>query len=347
MNEDFYDIEEAAIALGSLMPGGPLRRPIETAPVFTGGSGRRFYRIRSGDRSAVLLVQPGGGEEFDRYLSIGGFLRKHGIGVPEFYGADRSKGLLLMEDLGGTHLEDAAAAGDEAATSDAGRTESLYRRCIETLVRLQTDVTRAMYEEGLIEGRLFDEAALHAEGDYFVGEFLRGYCSIEPPGGFDAERRSIVLALSEEPPVFMHRDFQSRNIMTSGDRIRIVDFQTAHRGPGIYDAASLLKDPYNPLPSRMRRSLCRELYAGLAESGAETGDDFDGFHNRFVLAGIQRNMQALAAFAFLGARKGMPRFLESIPNGLALLGEGIDEAGSYPVMAGMVGEIRKKITRGA
>ena len=63
---------------------------------------------------------------------------------------------------------------------------------------------------------------------------------------------------------FLHRDFQSRNIMVSGGRLRLVDFQGMRPGPPAYDLASLLADPYVALPRRLQERL-EELYRRAAE----------------------------------------------------------------------------------
>ncbi|UCF05671.1 MAG: phosphotransferase [bacterium] len=340
MDADVQNLTRTAIDLSGSVPGGRLRKPIETVPIGSGGSDRQFYRIVSGDRTAILMVQHGGGPEFERYLSLGDFLARCGIGVPRFYGVDGKRGAILMEDFSDTHLEDAVGDADE------DHVLILYRQCIETLVRLSSDVAESMYRNEILTDRVFSESTLLGESDYFIREFLLDYCGIDPPGGFDSERSVIARTVAEEPCVFMHRDFQSRNIMIKEDRIRIIDFQTAHRGPGLYDAASLLKDPYHPLAEGLRRTLLEELHGRLRESGAAVASGFDEFTYRFTIAGIQRHMQALAAFARLGIKKEKHRFLESIPNGLSLLEGGIREINSFPVMQGMIASIREKLTKG-
>ncbi|MCK4236346.1 MAG: phosphotransferase [Candidatus Krumholzibacteria bacterium] len=328
-----------AAELSSGMPGGSLGSSPEVIPLAGGGSERRFYRILQGKRSAVALVHIGGGAEFDSYLAIGEFLRRNGIGVPLFYGADRPQGVLLMEDLGNLHLEDAL----RGATADEEL--SLYRDCIGILVRLETNVTESMNYEGLLTSRLFDEDTLLGETDYFRKEFIDAYCPIDVPEGWERERRYIVKILVKQRRVFMHRDFQSRNIMIKAGSIRIVDFQTAHRGPGLYDAASLLKDPYHPLPAGVRYVLLRELFDGLNCEGCAVSKNFNEFYEHFTLAGIQRNLQALAAFASLGHKKGKERFLDSIPNCLNLVEEGIEESGRFPALQKMIDEIRVKLNK--
>ena len=58
---------------------------------------------------------------------------------------------------------------------------------------------------------------------------------------------------------FMHRDFQSRNIMLSAGTPYFIDFQGGRMGPLQYDLASLLIDPYAAL-SQDVQDLLLEYY---------------------------------------------------------------------------------------
>jgi hypothetical protein len=328
-------------AARAFLAGAGLHAPEAEAAAtpLEGGSDRSFARIRAGGRSAVLLSQAPG-REVDSFIDVGRFLRRSGVDVPEIYAFDRERGFVLMEDVGDLHLE------DELARSPVETAARRYRQAVGILAAFQTGVTDAMVREGLLAERIFDERALLGETDYFVREFIDGFCRIRVPSGWERERRLVAAALAAEPPVFMHRDFQSRNLLIAEDRLRVVDFQTAHRGPGLYDAASLLKDAYHPVPAPLRRSLVEELHGLLRERGSRTGEGIDEYYGKFVLAGIQRNLQALAAFAKLGLRKGKRRFLDSIPPGLALLEEGIAERGDLPALAAMATAIRSRIEDG-
>lgn len=303
-----------------------------------GGSDRSFVRVAKGNESVVLLSQPPGWE-IDAYIDNARFLRANGIGAPEILAFDRARGLVLMEDLGDLHLEDALAGATDAEV------ERRYREAVGMLVSFGTTAARAMERDALLESRVFDERVLLAETDYFVREFVEGYCAVPLPATWEEERRRLARALAAEPRVFMHRDFQSRNLMVTRGELRVVDFQTAHRGPGLYDAASLLKDAYHPLPAALRGELVAELHAGLRAGGASETRSAEAYGRAFALAGVQRNLQALAAFAKLGMRRGKPKFLDSIPAGLDLLAEGARESACLPGIERLAGELRNRLER--
>jgi hypothetical protein len=319
------------------IPGGPFGPGAFLSRIAGGGSDRGFYRIADPPRSAVILHEPGGAPELARYIGIGNFLRDEGIPVPLFFAADEGAGLLLMEDLGDRHLDEALEGlGVEGELS-------FYRECVDILVRMQTGVTARMMADGVLADRRFTLDLLLGETEYFEREMVRGHAGLEPPTGWEKERRRLAEAVVSQPVVFMHRDFQSRNIMVRDGIPRIIDFQTAYRGPALYDAAALLKDPYHPLPPGTRKTLLMELYYRLTDNGLAMDGGFDGFAEQFTLAGLQRNMQALAAFAFLGRVKGKTLFLRSIAPGLDLLEEGLAESGRFPAIASLASSIRDRI----
>ena len=329
----------AAIALTRSLPGGPLSPDSSVSALDGGGSDRFFMRIQDGTRSVVALVQPGAPEEFASYLLIGTFLQKNGIGVPRFHAWDEKAGILVLEERGGADLQ--------PALREAGPEEELsfYREGMQILFELQTVVTSALETDPPPPLRRFDEATLLGETDYFAVEFVPRFCPAGLPDGWEKERRALAGRLSTQPPVFMHRDFQSRNLFVKEGRLRVIDFQTAHMGPGLYDAASFLKDPYHPLIAGTRRTLLMELFYRLKEIGRAGEQNFEEYYETFLMAGIQRNLQALAAFARLGIGKGKTRFLESILPGLDSLEEGVDESGSFPAIGAMARDARKTLKR--
>jgi aminoglycoside/choline kinase family phosphotransferase len=330
-------IAEAARVLARRARIGELASASTIRAIAEGGSDRRFFRLSGGGRTAVVLSQPGGGSELGSYIEIARFLERFHVGAPEIYAFDRERGVILMEDLGDIHLEDALKTASPAEAT------SYYAGALDILIELETTVTETLMHGELLRERVFDEAALLGETDYFMREFIGGFCPVPIPDSWEDERRRLAAALARQQRVFMHRDYQSRNIMLKDGRLRIVDFQTAHRGPGLYDAASLLKDAYHPVPPAARRRLLEDFHAGLQERGARRGERFAEFYEAFTLAGIQRTLQALAAFVKLGVRMGKPGFRDSIPNGVDLLEEGVRESGRFPGLEMMVNAIRSRL----
>jgi aminoglycoside/choline kinase family phosphotransferase len=286
------------------------------------GSNRAFYRIREGGRSAILVEGERGNRELEQHVEIGKFLRDIGAGVPEIWHCDLKTNAAIEEDL-----------GDVSLHSYVQRTghHALYRQVIDALVLMQVKGGRTISRCACLKDRVFGYEDLRWETWYFVRYFLEAYCGarVENQGAVEREFHLLATRLSGEPTYFMHRDFQSQNILIKDGKVGIVDFQGAYQGPLAYDLASLLKDAYVTIDVETRERLV-DYYLGCL--GNEWGIELDHeeFREVFLYAGLQRNMQALGAFAYLTIVKQKEQFFQYIPQALDYLVGGLEEVGEFP-----------------
>jgi aminoglycoside/choline kinase family phosphotransferase len=111
-------------------------------------------------------------------------------------------------------------------------------------------------------------------------------------------------------------DFQSQNIVIKDEKACFIDFQGMRPGLVQYDLASLLYDPYVPLMAAERAELLDYYLDGWSDLGGEIPANFSEIYD---LCAMQRLMQALGAYGFLGLVKERPHFLEHIPAALGSL----------------------------
>jgi aminoglycoside/choline kinase family phosphotransferase len=160
----------------------------------------------------------------------------------------------------------------------------------------------------------FDAALYRWEQNYFFENCLGRFFGVEanalsalatlPSLGQIAEE------LARRPRVLVHRDFQSQNIIMRNGQAHLIDFQGMRPGLAEYDLASLLFDPY----VTFSRAECEELLAEYESKRAAAGQPVaSDSRSIFCLCGIQRLMQALGAYGFLGLIKGNKTFLDYIP----------------------------------
>jgi len=136
--------------------------------------------------------------------------------------------------------------------------------------------------------------------------------------------RKIADQLARLPRVLVHRDFQSQNIIIRNSLAYLIDFQGMRPGLPEYDLASLLFDPYVD-PSKTERD---ELICYYREKQAENGRIIDGeFDEILRLCAMQRLMQALGAYGFLGLVKGHKHFLKHVPAAMTSLAVIVSEIG--------------------
>ncbi|MFN2371883.1 MAG: phosphotransferase, partial [Candidatus Krumholzibacteriia bacterium] len=295
---------EAAGRAGSL-DGGAGR----LVPLTGHGSDRRFWRIAAPGWSAGAMQSAPEDPEFARGAAIMAFLHAHDLGAAATLAVHPDEHVLLAEDLGEADLH-ALAAGPQR--------DRAYAAAIDHLLRLQAATGLAASACPAAVDRTLDRAALAWETGYFRSRFLQGHAGLDEAAlrPLDAEFAALAVGVAAQPLVLMHRDYQSRNILLQDGRVRLVDVQGMRLGPLGYDAASLLWDPYVDLPADLRQDLLARFAQGAA---AAHGLVVEAASACVLAAGLQRLMQALGAYGYLGHVKGKTGFLGHIPRGLANL----------------------------
>ena len=247
-------------------------------------------------------------EDSKPFLEVATFLAAMHLNAPRVLQADLEQGFLLLTDLGSLQYL-------EALDTDPAAADELYTAAIRALVTMQMRGRR-------YQGRLprYDEKLLRFELSLFHDWLCERHLGLEFGAAAESEWQSLCDRLVDnaldQPRVFVHRDYHSRNLMVCGDESPgILDFQDAVEGPLAYDLVSLLKDCYVKWP-RERVDGWRDAFqAGLE---AETGDRVDRaeFHRAFDLTGVQRHLKAAGIFARLKLRDGKPGYVEDIPRTL-------------------------------
>jgi len=174
------------------------------------------------------------------------------------------------------------------------------------------------------------------EREYFREHFVKGACGMAFDGSgevaLEAELSALATRLEETGRNLVHRDLQSQNVMVRNGEPFLIDFQGMRFGSPHYDLGSLLYDPYVDLAESEREELL-SYYYGLSPQTL----DWAVFQDRFREASVQRLMQALGAYGFLGLKKGLKAFLHHIPAGLANLTSAVSRLESLPRLRELCG----------
>lgn len=280
----------------------------EVSPLEKGGSERRFYRIQAGPGHSMIVVKYSSQKEENRhYVAIAQFLAGTGVSVPKIYFHDSEEGLIWMQDLGEVDLWASRHAPWEER-------RPLYESSLREVSKMHIAATSRIEGSNLQLEREFSDQLYLWEQGYFFENCLRAHFGIEEP----AVRRyadqpifqDIARHLASLPRVLVHRDFQSQNILIRDGGAWLIDFQGMRPGLAQYDLASLLYDPYVTLQDEERLALLEYYKRTARAAGMEISDDFDAV---FYRCALQRLMQALGAYGFLGIQKGRADFLAHIP----------------------------------
>jgi aminoglycoside/choline kinase family phosphotransferase len=282
------------------------------------GSDRTWHRGAVGSSSAILVDHgppPNNGTcEADSFNAIGNHLHKRGIPVPEIFGYDRPLGLIALEDLGDIHLQTAVLQSQKPS-----RVFDHYKRVIDMLVPMGIDGAKGFEPTFTYQTPTYSQdLILEKEANYFCDAFLRGFMGMDT--GLEKLKPEFDVfaqkGLDEIYFGFLHRDFQSRNILVSEGEYYVIDFQGGRLGPLQYDLASLLIDPYVALPESLQEDLIGYYLEVLS---TRMPVDAARFVNTYRYCVINRNLQILGAFAFLGKVKEKKSFLNYIPTALTSL----------------------------
>lgn len=309
-------------------------RPQRVSVASADASFRRYFRASLPDGGTrIVMDAPPEHEDIGPYLRVAGLLQDIGVHVPEVHAVDQGRGFILLEDLGSTPYL--------GVLREAGRADPLYGDALRALARIQSRGAAAAAELAP-----YDAAVLRREmalmPEWFAERHLGLTLSDADRGLIEDASTRLCDAVLEQPVVFVHRDYHSRNLMVLPEGgPGIIDFQDALAGPVAYDPVSLLKDCYIRWPRAQVESWLRGYRDLLRASGAAAlaGASEREFLRWFDLVGAQRHLKVLGIFARLWWRDGKPGYLDDLPLTLEYL---LDACERLPELAGLGGWLRRE-----
>jgi aminoglycoside/choline kinase family phosphotransferase len=280
-------------------------------PASGDASFRRYFRLQRGEESFIVMDAPPPQEDCLPFIRVAGYLEAMGINAPRVIEADTQQGFLLLTDLGSMlYLESLEA--------DRARAGDLYGDALRALAVMQDH--GAEYQSLLPP---YDEPFLRLELSLFHDWLCGTHLGMRFDAAAEAEWQSLCDVLVrnalDQPQVFVHRDYHSRNLMVTKDQNPgVLDFQDAMEGPLTYDLVSLLKDCYIKWPADQIMHWTGSYYGLLDESTRAAISEQD-FIRAFELMGVQRHLKAAGIFCRLNHRDGKPGYLPDIPRTLSYI----------------------------
>ncbi len=266
---------------------------------------RRYFRARGTEGTAICMDAPPDKEDVRPFVDITRRLLESEVHVPQLLAQNLLDGFLLLEDLGSTHY---------LSQLNPQSVDHLYVDAMEALLHIQkadcTDLP--IYNEQ----RLLTEMALMPE--WFLKTHL-GYSDAEIPHDLLQQTfEALIESASEQPQVFVHRDYHSRNLMlTQENSPGVIDYQDAVLGPATYDLVSLLRDCYVAWPRSQVETWVDRFRREAITLGNIPPVTEQTFLRWFDLMGLQRHLKVLGIFARLNHRDGKANYLNDLPLTLA------------------------------
>ncbi len=331
---------------------------IEIRPLAAHASSRAYYRVLlgggNGPRSIALMVLLGddrgiksdeiveveSGMDELPFLNVHRFLRRFTDAVPEVYHFDAEHGLMYLEDLGDRLLEDIVRDADDA------QRRLWYGRALDLLLTLQTEGTRRLGADCLASKTAFTETLLLWEFEHYI-EYGYGTKLGRPEDAAALETlrksfRGIAQRLAAAPQVFTHRDFQSKNLIVQGERIRLIDFQDALQGPRTYDLVALLRDSYVELGPALLDCLLEDYLVRAAALGV--AEPPAGLKEEFARMTLQRKLKDYGRFVYIDRVKGNPEYLGYNPTNARYI---LDAATNLPELGAAREILQAELSREA
>jgi aminoglycoside/choline kinase family phosphotransferase len=286
-------------------------------PLAGDASFRRYFRIRAGERRAVLMDAPPPHEDPRPFVAIAEWLQQIGLAAPRILAADLEQGLLLLDDLGDMQMR-------EVVDTEPEIERDLYETAVDVLVHLHRQppmpgLSSHGLNEWLTELRLFPEWYIPAVGLDPV--------EVEP---WDAAWSEVLRAVADDGlgPVTVLRDYHAENVMLLDGRggieqFGLIDFQDAVAGHPAYDLASILEDARRDVPSALERDMVDRY---REKSAAD-----ERFERGYWALAAQRNTRILGVFCRLWKRDGKERYKQFQPRMWGLLERDLAQPGLEPV----------------
>ena len=275
---------------------------VDLQPASSDASFRQYFRVRANGESRILMDAPTDREDCRPYIAVTNLLDDAGVHVPAIIAQDLNAGFLLLEDLG---------ARCYLTELDADSAARLYGDALDTLLRMQERVPiRAVPE--------YDTTLVLGELSLFDEWFLNRHLGIDTGGAIGKRLsrifRSLADRFQEQPKVFVHRDYHSRNLMHTRERNPgVLDFQDAVAGPAAYDAISLLRDVYIEWPEQRVEAWLLEYHRDALSRHVPIAGGAVEFLRDADFVGAQRHLKIAGIFCRLFHRDAKSDYLRDIP----------------------------------
>lgn len=287
----------------------------EILPVAGDASFRRYFRVTSGERKAILMDAPPPHEDPRPFIHIARHLKAQDFAAPEIFGEDLDHGLVLLEDFGDhrmrEHLDDHPE--DE---------ETIYRQTIDLIKALHqkpaADIAAYDWEQYLREVNLLPEWYCPAQS-----------LDVDEAGFVDAWQMVLQPVIAaQKMPVTVLRDYHAENIMLLEDeRLGLLDFQDALAGHAAYDLVSMLQDARRDVSDDLEEAMLAYYLDG------RSADEVAQFRSHYAILGAQRNTKIIGIFTRLCVRDGKARYLDYLSRMWRLLEKDLVHPDLAPVTA--------------
>lgn len=281
---------------------------------------RRYFRLYLADKTLIFMDASQEIRSYDAFIQQSKDLNSIHFPIPQLFAQEDSRHWAIIEDFGDELLFKVLSA----ASRDFSLADQYYKEAMDHALVLHGHPGKAYGSYSIL-----DEALIYQELLGWQEWCLQGLFQESPPKGLSACYEKIINKVVNQPYVFMHRDYHSKNILIKKNHhLGVIDYQDAMQGPMTYDIASLLRDCYIDWPKEWVKNWALYYKKGAQEAGLlsiHVGDE--EFLQGFDWVSIQRHLKALFTFSRKALRDKNESYLLFVPRTLSYL---YDISASYP-----------------
>ncbi len=304
--------------------------PVDVVMISPHASDRIYYRLSSGDKNCIGTYSA----QLDvnqSFFKIATLLAHAVIPCAQVLIVNKQGDYYLQEDLGSYN-----------ALECIERNPDSLENILEKSLFLAGDMhqrTEAPRNQNIADAL----EVIKGDMDNFMNDFIKQLFT-KAPEGLNAELERIYSLFTEIPNSsysFVHRDFQLRNIVVSGEKLSVVDFQNALYAPRAYDIASLLFSSRLDVSISEIDDYIRRYVIHVLNNHQQTLTV--DLRKQVYVMGLCRVVQALGAYGRVGIRGNKKQFLDSIAKGQRNLSKILqvltnDYGESFPVLDNLARE---------
>lgn len=303
------------------------------------GSARMNFLAASGTRKYIVTSNDNIPEN-ESFLYYSEIFSELNLNTPKIFAVSDDRRMYVQEYLGQNTFSELIT---REGLSD--RVQRLVKQTLEKLFQLQKLTQGKIDFSKTFEYENYDELPVIHDLYYFKN-FVADVLELEYKKSALLKEFKQIAALIEtlEPKGIMIRDFQARNIMVNeNDQVSFIDYQSAMKGPLMYDVISFLFQAKANFPEDYKNKML-DFYISLFEN-TETQLQLKSSVKPMQM---MRFLQVLGAYGFRGLIQRKQHFLASLETGIrniARFAESWEQMDGYPELKKVIKQLTTEETK--
>ncbi|MCJ7934275.1 MAG: aminoglycoside phosphotransferase family protein [Chryseobacterium sp.] len=283
------------------------KKSTEFVTLAQSGSARVNFLATAGSEKYIITYNENV-QENDSFLYYSTIFSDLNLNTPHILAVSEDRKMYVQEFLGEHTLSEVISK--EQLSSQV---RQLLKKTLEKLFRLQIQTQGKIDFTKTFEYESYDELPVTHDLYYFKN-FVADVLELKYNKSTLLKEFKRISALVEslEPKGIMIRDFQARNIMVSeNDEVSFIDYQSAMKGPFMYDVISFLFQAKADFPEDFKNEML-EFYIQQFEDPEIRRQ----LQNSVKPLQMMRFLQVLGAYGFRGLIQRKQHFITSLEKGI-------------------------------